>query len=619
MILVGFEGLTGARFAFDARRRTMTALVVPYGKIGRHLDGQRWRFSAGSAKFGDIKYVRLTDEHVESARLGRGVEASDTADGLVVTFRVYDGEAGDRALVHAAEGTRTGFSPEIEFDVTDAEPDPENPGVLLVHAFNLTGVGFVRDPAFTDARLMSMQANTHGGPVSTDPAATPPTPPAPAPAPTDPAPAPAPGPGDPTSVAFSADQFSQIMARLGGTPAVPLRPLVDPTAAGTPPVQTAAQVDEPLPYRFSYQGGGRHVFASDADHDFSTDLMEIAKAGAEHRSPGDALTRINAMIKATFAVSAAVDRVRQAKFANVATDDVTDFTQPHRYRPDMWQAQLDFPTPLWDMINAGTTDGTKFDIPKFSSSSGLVSPATPETEPAGGSYVATLQTITPTQVWGKVEITRQAWRIGGTPQLSGILWDQMLREYYEDREAAVATFLNTLTAAADITLTGTPATTPDNDDDQQTVTDLEVALADLQFARGGNVFRAFAVHQQLYRVLARVKDDAGRPLYPQLAPQNANGTTARGYKTIDIGGTTAVGAYALGTPGTAAVNSWLFDPAKVLGWASAPERLFWDFGATVQTANIPQLSFVTMGIYGDIALGNTDINGVRQVIFDASV
>jgi hypothetical protein len=68
----------------------------------------------------------------------------------------------------------------------------------------------------------------------------------------------------------------------------------------------------------------------------------------------------------------------------------------------------------------------------------------------------------------------------------------------------------------------------------------------------------------------------------------------------------------------AAANSWLFDPAKVRGWASAPERLDWNFGATVQTANIPQLSHVTIGIYGDIALANLDIAGVRQVIFDPS-
>jgi HK97 family phage major capsid protein len=365
----------------------------------------------------------------------------------------------------------------------------------------------------------------------------------------------------------------------------------------------AARVREPLPYNVGLRGG-KHIFNRGQNgHDFSTDVYAIVAGNASD----DAVARVNALIGAAFNPTNDVDRADTAAL------------NPNRYAPELWQPQMDFATPLWDMIGSGPTDGTPFDVPKYNSSSGLVGPATEGTEPAPGAATVTSQTITPTQVWGKVEITRQAARRGGRPELSGILWDQMLREYMEDREAAVATFLNTLTAATDITLTGTPAATPDNDDDQATVNDLEMAIADLQFVRGGNRFRAFAVHQQLYRVLARVKDDAGRPLYPQINAQNANGTSESLFTYVTVAGTRAVPAYALGTPGTAAVNSWLFDPQKVRGWASAPERLDWNFGATVQTANIPQLSHVTIGIYGDIALANLDINGVRQVIFDASV
>ena len=364
-------------------------------------------------------------------------------------------------------------------------------------------------------------------------------------------------------------------------------------------------VRQSLPYNVTRVAPGRHVFQPGSEgHDFSTDLFNAINAqGADP----EALRRINALISAAFAPRNDVDSA-----------DLTGI-RPNTYRPELWQPQMDYATPLWDMINSGPTDGTPFDVPKYNSSSGLVSAATEGTEPAPGAFTVTKQTVTPTQVWGKVEITRQAARAGGRPELSGIIWDQMLREYYEDREAAVATFLNTLTAAADIALTGTPASTPDNDDDQVTVNDLETAIADLQFARGGNRVRAFAVHQALYRVLARVKDDAGRPLYPRLGPTNANGTASALFATLDVAGTLAVPAWALGTVGTASTNSWLFDPAKVRGWASAPERLDWNFGATVQTANIPQLSHVTIGIYGDIALANLDINGVRQITYDPSV
>lgn len=379
-----------------------------------------------------------------------------------------------------------------------------------------------------------------------------------------------------------------------------------PVPLGAPAV--ARVVREPLPYNVA-RVDGRSVFNRGTNgHDFSSDVFAIIN---QNGNAGEALDRVNALISAAFRPRNDVDR----------TD--TDALNPHTYRPDLWQPQTDYSSPLWDMVNSGTTDGTPFDVPEFDTSSGLVGPATEGTEPAPGGMTVKSQTITPSQVWGKVEVTRQAARRGGRPELSGILWDQMLREYYEDRENAVATFLNTLTAAADIALTGTPATTPDNDDDRQTARDLEMAIADLQFVRGGNRFRAFAVHQALYRVLARVEDTSGRPLYPRLGATNANGTAADLFATLNVAGTLAVPAWALGTPGTASTNSWLFDPAKVRGWASAPERLDWNFGATLDTSgatgNIHQLAHVTIGIYGDVAFANLDINGVRQVTFDPSV
>lgn len=582
--LLTFEGLTAEAFSVDTRRRTMTGVVVPWNKIGRHSNGRRWRFARGGLKFADAKYVRLNEEHVQSARLGRAISAEDTDEGLVMTFQVYDGRDGDRALAAAQDGVKTGFSVEIEFDEADSQPDPENPGVLLVNQAHLTKVAFVKNPAFTDARLISVRASMEGtGMPETE---TPETETAPA---------------ETQPVTFSAEQFAQFLETL--RPAAEERPTVDPTQ-GAGRQAAATEVSEPLPYHFSRTGPGAYDFSANTEHDFSTDLFELVRLAQTSRDYSEPLGRINGFIKAAF--------------ADVEIADLPG-TLPNRQRPDMWVPQRDYATPLWDMVGVGGTDGRKFDIPKFTSSSGLVSVATEKTEPAGGSFVDEIQTITPGQLWGKVEITRQAWRAGGSPQLSGILWAQMLREFYEDREAAVATFLATLTAATDITLTGTPAATPDNDDDQVTMNDLEMALADLQFARGGNRFRAFAAHQALYRVAARVKDDAGRPLYPMLNPQNANGTTERLYSTINVGGSTMVPAYALGTPSTSATNSWLFDPAVVLGWVSPPERLFWDFGATVQTANLPQLSYVTLGIYADYALANTDITGVRQVIFDPSV
>jgi hypothetical protein len=599
MEAVAFD-LIPEQFSADIQRRTITGVLIPWGSIGRHKSGRRWRFSRGSIVYGHAKYLRLNDEHDQAQRLGRAIDVQDTELGLIVTFKIDPGPAGDRALALAATGEKTGLSAELEMDTADFGRDPAEPGVRLVTLANLTGAGHVRDPAFDDSRIINVSYHEEGAGMpgteetTEDTAAA-----ATTPAVTATITQPAAEPAAPVPVMFSAEQVQALIAGGVGilpttTPAPAARPIVN----GNRPVATT-QVVEALPYRFA-RVDGKHVFSAAAEHDFSTDVFAAinpASSGPEKQAAQD---RVNALIRAAFAVDAA---------------DVLALT-PNQYRPDLWQPQMDYATPLWNMINSGSTDGRKFDLPKYDSSSGLVGPATPGTEPAPGNMQVTSQTVTPTQVWGKVEIERQSWRAGGSPQFSGILWDQMLREYFEDREAAVATFLNTLTAATDITVTGSPAV-PTNDNDQASAASLEAAIADLQFTRGGNRFRAFAVHQALYRLLTRVTDDAGRPLYPRLNPTNANGTAAELFATLNVAGVLAVPAWALGSAGgNTSVNSWMFDPAKVRGWASAPERLDWNFGATVQSSNIPQLSHVTVGIYGDIALANLDIAGVRQVIFD---
>lgn len=582
-----FDGLTAETFTVDRERRTLRGIVVPWGRIGRHANGNKWTFAADSLKYGHAKYIRLNDEHVSSMKLGRATAAESTPEGLVMTFKVFDGPAGDKALAAAQAGSKTGFSVEVDIDTADTAPDPNNPGVTGVSMANLTGVAFTANPAFTDARLISVAANQEGTgmPEETQITETPET------TPETPAIA---------SVTLTAEQFSQLLAARQEAAANPgPRPVVDPTA-GRPAAVT--QVTEALPYHFSRSdalGQVKYSFSGATEHDFSRDLMAVITAQMEHRDPGAPRVRLDDFIKRSF--------------ADVEIADVPG-TRVAQVRPDMWVPQADYATPLWDLVGRGPIDGMPFYVPKFTSSSGLVSAATEKTEPAGGSFVDELQTITPGQLWGKVEITRQLWRTQGTPALSGILWEQMLREFYEDREAAIATFLNTLTAATDITIT---AGATDNDAKQARTAQLEAALVGLNFVRGGNRFTGFAVQQDLYAMIASTEDDAGRPKYPILNPMNANGTTAPRYRTMNIGGTTAVPSYALGAGGaTTAQNSWLFDPSRVMSWAGAPERLFWDFGSTVQTANIPQLSFVTVGLYADYANANTDIAGVRQVIWD---
>ncbi len=614
--------LTDAVFAVSEETRTITGLAVPWNQSAKS-GGKSWRFARGSIRWASEKRVKLLRDHDNTQAFGFATKIEDTDAGLIATFKVARGPEGDRLLAMAADGVLDGLSIGVNFRDEDTGPDPHHPGGFVVSAAALREVSLTAMPAFDDSRLTSVRASQQGeqepvmpenekqeqAPV-TPAAPTNPTP-APAPAPTNPAPAPAEPAkqeGGQATFAMTQDQLNQLIAGINAAPAaqaapVPAavaadRPVVNPTA---PVAQAAAFVSEPLPYQFTRESG-RYVFSSATEHDFSADLFHMINEGVKH---GPEAKRVKALIDAAFAVT---------------TTNVSGL-MPKQQRPDLWQPQMDYATPLWDMINSGTTDGTPFELPKYDSSSGLVSAAVEGVEPAPGAFAVTTQTITPSALWGKVELTRHAVRRGGNPQTSGVVWEQMLRSFFEAREAAVATFLNTLVGTAQSITLAVPTGPADNDEDQATVTSLEQAIADLQFVRGGNRFSAFAVHQFLYRILARVKDDAGRPLFPMIAPQNANGTTSSLYRSMEVGGTTAVGAWALGpATGTDPVNSWLFDPAKVRGWGSTPDRLDWDFGSLVQntnvTGNLPQLSMVTIGLFADIAFGCIDINGVRRVITD---
>lgn len=563
-----------ASFEVDEQRRTMSGPVLPWNEQARK-NGRMLRFKRGGQRFGKLANIKFLEDHNWALSFGRAIGLQDTDTGLVITFKVARGDHGDRMLALAADGAKDGLSVGVEWRPDAEIRDPLFPGGWLITEYYIRETSLLANPAFDSSRLTSViaAADQEGsamhcqicGQTHAEGVACPTTTPPPAAAPL---------------VTFTADQFDALINRLGNPQDGPDvdggRQVVNPLAG------TTTLVAEPLPYRFD-RSGGMHVGPN--GYDFSTDVIN---AGKNVGGSGEARARVEAFVEAQFAV---------------ATTDVTA-VNPNIQRPDMWVPQLDYVTPLWDMVNRGTlADVTPFVVPKYNTSSGLVGPHTQGAEPTAGAYTATTQTITPTAVSGKVEINREAWDQGGNPQLSTLLWQEMLREYFEDRESAVATFLNTLTAATDIAITAGAGT---NASDLISAHDLEAAIAALQFVRGGNRFSAFAAHVDLYKTLARVQDTSGRPLYPQIAPQNANGTAQALFRYLDIAGTRVVPSWALGATGTAVANSWLFDPSRVHGWASAPKRLQFEY----------QVKSVEVAIWGYTAFANTNIAGVRQVTYD---
>jgi hypothetical protein len=495
--------------------------------------------------------------------------------------------ARDQLLYDAKNGLYDGLSVGVDFDEDPAAGDVEwmpEEKVLDVLRATWRETSSTPLPTFDDARVTSVAAAWNGG-SQMDPcqhcghkhapgiacatfAARLPVP-APLAAPA--------APMDPAAMA-------QFVAAWQASQATPV-PAAAPDAVN--PHRGPAVVADPPPYRFDREGNLRA-----AAHDFSTDLFHGWRAG----SAGDAAARdrANAFLTGAFSDESHGFAVTPANVASL---------NPARNRADMYVDQMEYPSPLWESINKGTLDDiTPFTIPKFSSSSGVVADHVAGVEPTPGAFAAGVQTITPTPVSGKLEILREAWDQGGNPQMSGLIWRQMTRGYKEALEAyAVAQIAALAASITDITITALAV-------DGALDASISANLVPLQYVRGGDRFRTVFTQIDLYKAMVAAKDTAGRRLYPELSPQNANGTVDRGYSAINAHGKLWLPAWALAATGSVAASSYMFDPEKVCGWATAPRQIDIEW----------QVRQVEIGIWGYKAFGITDFNGAREVVYDPS-
>jgi phage head maturation protease len=573
-----------AEFRVNRDKRTISGLLLPWSTVARNNMG-RWRFAKDSLSWSQESRVKLNRDHDRREAVGVATRLQNTPKGLDGSFRIARGEEGDRVLSLAEDGVLDGFSIEADFDEDSFElsRDADDQLVRDVRAGRLVGVAITASPAFDDARVSRVAASREGSIMKCSKCGREHGPNVACTAATE---APANGPDNETTAAFTAavEAFSSNAESFTEA----LTKLVEAQQNGgegpehVDPTKRTAQlsVDEEPLYRFDGTKG---------THDFSSDVIAMSKK--DH----DAEKRVIDYIKESFGPI--------AKF--VQTGDVSSLN-PVRQRPDLYVDQLQYPTPLWDSINKGTLDdNTPFVLPKFASAAGLVGDHTEGTEPTTGSFTTGSQTITPSAVSGKVEVTREAWDQGGNPQLSVILWRQVVREYFEALEEASAVMLNGLTVP-EITLSEAAA-------DDVLASDLKRALAKLHFVRGGMRFRDFKITEDLYTALTDATDTTGRPLFPVLGQMNADGTMGTLFGSLNIAGLPGMPAWALPTTVDGGANpdtpgkSYLYNREDVHGWASAPQRLDFEY----------RVAYVDIGVWGYKALAATRTDGVRRINYDA--
>jgi hypothetical protein len=145
--------------------RRLAGLALPFGTPGQTSAGPL-TVNAGTVQLPtDLRRVKLFTEHGRQTPVGYATEATETANGLTMAFRVGATPSGDAALIEAAEGIRDALSVELS-NVTVADG--------VVTAAELVAVVLTSVPAFADARIAATRA---AAPVGSPP---PPAPAAPA-------------------------------------------------------------------------------------------------------------------------------------------------------------------------------------------------------------------------------------------------------------------------------------------------------------------------------------------------------------------------------------------------------------------------------------------------------
>lgn len=557
---------TGTVFEVDVEARVIRGLAVPYGVEGIK-GGQRFMFAKGTVTWGDPKRVKLYIAHDAAQAVGHAFELVETDEGLEAAFKVARGAEGDKALSMADDGVWDGLSigpgEGVKFQLRN--------GVHHAVKFPLREISMTPQPVFDTARLSSVSMSQEGQTTMPDePTTTEPTMAATATIAVT-------GPTIETPEAPAESLEASITSAI----AAGFAHMANPQGGGPTVVPAGAQLEvaEESPYRFDGVRGA---------HDFSTDLFAYGR-DRDAEAGQRVMTFMQEMFTPTFEVDS----------GNVAT------LNPARHRPDMYVDERRFKTPLYDALHKGAiTDMTPFLFPKFDSATGLVAPHVEGVEPTPGGFTATNQTVTPSAVSGKVEITREVWDQGGNPQVSGLIWTKMTQHYFSALEVAAFDLLQglTLTGGREITLTTAAA-------DDDLVNEVEAVIVDLNFVAGGNTFDYAGTHANLFKKLAAAVDSTGRKLLPAYGPTNATGQARSNWASLDVNGTEFAPVPSLGAASAATSNSYLLDTSSVHLWNSAPQRLEFQY----------RVAYVDLAIWGYQATAVSDLAGVRRLKYDPVV
>lgn len=517
--------------------REITGLCVPYGPAGNSSVGQI-TFASGSIALPEtIGRVKLLLQHDPERVLGYATSLTDTPEGLLGTFAVAEGPAGDLALQEVADGRRDGLSVGVRLSdesytalvdkLWDGDTSPTAvSGALLevsqvsIPAFEDARTDGSAAAALEDGRLLTLAVDfrstptphvgrasarsTQGEPVFTAAQL-----------------AALAAAGIDSSDVAAATAFLQSLALSQAQASTPPAPSPAPLAGAAAPTAAAGSselvrvLSEPSVYA---EGNGQSM-VRDAWRARMDGNYEAAQRLQRFRAEIDDIAR------------AAV--ATRPNFAEVI---------PPGYRGDLLISAVDRGRPIIAQLQtAPLTDATPFRIPIEGEFEGVAEHVEGTPHAAEGTLDLDEVTISPTAVSGAFRVSREMVD-SSNPALDTIAQRAMLRDYRRKSNAKLVAALESADPVALVAADGAA---------------YEDALVDfLDDAADTGAFGALS--RTYFKALAGEELADGRKRYPYLSPANASGTTAAGFRALDVQGVPTLRDNAVDQG-----DAWLIDPSAV--------------------------------------------------------
>jgi HK97 family phage prohead protease/HK97 family phage major capsid protein len=595
-------------FQVDVERRTITGMVVPWGKVARS-GFSKWKFAPDSLRWTDASRTKLNLHHDFTALIGRATRLQSGNKGLMATFKVGRGPDGDRVLTQAEDKILDGFSIEVDFvdDLGDSwQPDPADESVRLVRQASLRGVALTGMPAFDDARVSSVKATRDGRkgamPDDKKPAA-----------------------GGQTATTFDLDTY---VTRVGESMAASHKELVEgltesigeSVSAGIKAAleDIATPQDGPQPVRaarfvvtreapvYTLNGGGpslvRDAWFAQMHHD-----EEATARVRKFRAQTEEMAKV-----VTARLRYAMDS-SGAQFTTASTSNVSEVIPPG-YRPDLFVPELAQGRPLVNALSRGTLqNATPFVVPVFGSATSATDDHVEGTNPTDGSLTMATKTVTPGAISGLLKLTREIVD-SSNPAIDQIALQAMRESYAQQTEAKAYAALTHATQGTGGTITngfvpsGAQASTvdvTDADDGAILVRHLRARLAAYPFARFAAPTTGL-VNQEATSLLATAVDADGRPLLPSVGAQNASGLGNAVTQGWSIDGLPFVPAWSMS--GTADTDTKAIMLARPDAWAWESATLMFRYEERSGPAVIDLALF---GYFATHVLRPVGLSGIR--------